>query len=65
MLSAAGLLLAIVCIAIVSIAVALAVVSWDEQIHTWGPRLLRCAALTVGAVVLLLAIFPTIAQVLP
>lgn len=54
-MAAAGLLLAIVCIAIVAVALGVAVASWDGHTPSWAPRLARGAAVTVGAALLLLA----------
>ncbi|WP_329336126.1 hypothetical protein OG252_13200 [Streptomyces sp. NBC_01352] len=60
-----GFLLALVCIAIVALAFGLAVAAWSSFEPTWGPRIARGTAVTVGVTCLLLAAFPVIGQVLP
>jgi hypothetical protein len=65
MAAAAGLVLAIVCIAIVALALGLAVASWGHADPTWAPRLARGAAVTVGTTCLLLSALHPIAQALP
>jgi uncharacterized protein (DUF983 family) len=65
MIGPAGLLLAVVCIAVVGLALGLAVACWDDHTPTWAPRLLRGTVITVGAICLLLATLQPIAQALP
>ncbi|MEI5522517.1 hypothetical protein WB388_18100 [Streptomyces brasiliscabiei] len=65
MTGVAGLFLAAVCIGIVGLALGLAVACWDDHTPAWAPRLLRGAAVTIGAACLALAALPPIAQALP
>ena len=60
----AGLILTLVCIPVVAAAFGLAVAHWHTQLTTWGPRLLRGTAVTVGAAVLLLAALHRLADFL-
>lgn len=63
--AAGGFLLALVCIAIVALALGLAVAAWSTFETTWGPRIVRGTAVTVGFTCLLLAALPVLGQVLP
>ncbi|MBD9703396.1 hypothetical protein IHE56_15160 [Streptomyces sp. ID01-12c] len=65
MTGAAGLLLAVVCVAVVGLALGLAVACWDDHTPTWAPRLIGGTAVTVGALCLFLAALQSIAQALP
>jgi hypothetical protein len=65
MAAAGGFLLAVVCIAIVALALGLAAATWSSSEPTWGPRIARGTAITVGVALLLLAAVHPIAQALP
>lgn len=65
MAAAGGFLLAVVCIAIVALALGLAVAVWGDIEPTWGPRIARGTAVTVGVTCLLLAVAHPIAQAIP
>lgn len=63
--AAAGLVLAITCIAIVALALGLAVASWGSTTPAWSLRIARGVVVTVGATCLLLSALHPIAQALP
>lgn len=65
MAAAGGLVLAIVCLAVVGHGLGIAVATWTQHEPTWAPRIARGTAVTVGVTCLFLAELHVIVQVLP